>query len=150
MTGLPSSEIGPEMAVKRVRRWWLKQHPKVTALQFQPFLSERTVTNSIIQYVDGAIRLRDLAPWLINVTEADCDFMQLTPEECTAHMKKLTSVVLAASDKFCTRETVVLAASVGTTVITFSTAEPVPADVVQTCEEHGIVAISTGLLSIRM
>jgi len=85
-----------KLAGRKVAVWWLRQHPKVTNLQFKKEVKRQDRINARVRYIEGDITETEMVSWLEKFTEAP---EPLLAEEKDAWLTTLTNVSLS-SDAF--------------------------------------------------
>ncbi|XP_062592760.1 bifunctional purine biosynthesis protein ATIC-like [Saccostrea cucullata] len=129
------------LAGDKANNWWLRQHPKVMTMQFKPGVKRAEKNNAIDQYVLGLVG-KDMDK---NAWEAMFEIIPapLSEEERTEWISKLKGVSLSSDAFFPFRDNIDRAVMSGVEYIVVPGGSTNDADVIEACNQHGVVMVHT-------
>ena len=130
------------LAGQKADLWWLRQHPSVLNLSFQPGIRRPDRDNAIDQFLHDDITSNEKADW-------DSIFAhiprQLTPEEKREWLSKLDSVSLGSDAFFPFRDSIDRAAASGVKCVLEPGGSTRDDTVIQAANEYGMTMIFSGV-----
>lgn len=78
-----------KLAARKVKVWYLRQHPKVQNLPFKSTVKRQDRVNARVRYIEGDITDAERPIWLSNFT---CEPEAFTEEEKNAFLSTLTGI----------------------------------------------------------
>lgn len=131
------------LAGDKADNWWIRQHPKVTAMKFKKGVKRAEISNAIDNYVNGSIgKDMDESAWAAMYEEVPD---KLTESDKVEWLKKLSNVALSSDAFFPFRDNVDRARLSGVTYIASPAGSTNDEAVIQACNEHKIVLCHTNL-----
>ncbi|XP_062613460.1 bifunctional purine biosynthesis protein ATIC-like [Saccostrea cucullata] len=129
------------LAGDKANNWWLRQHPKVMTMQFKAGVKRAEKNNAIDQYVLGLVG-KDMDK---NAWEAMFEIIPapLSEEERTEWISKLKGVSLSSDAFFPFRDNIDRAVMSGVEYIVVPGGSTNDADVIEACNQHGVVMVHT-------
>ncbi|KAJ8665314.1 hypothetical protein QAD02_006976 [Eretmocerus hayati] len=131
------------LAGDKADNWWLRQHPKVTGMQFKKGVKRAEISNAIDNYVNGTIgRDMEESTWAA-MYEVIPD--KLTEADKESWAKKLDNVALSSDAFFPFRDNVDRARMSGVRYIGAPAGSTNDEAVIKACNDHQIVLAHTGI-----
>lgn len=129
------------LAGDKADNWWLRQHPKVTAMKFKKGVKRAEISNAIDNYVNGSIgKDMDELMWAAMYEEVP---EKLSEKDRLEWIKKLNNVALSSDAFFPFRDNVDRARLSGVKYIASPSGSTNDAAVIEACNEHEIALIHT-------
>lgn len=131
------------LAGDKVDNWWLRQHPRVTGMQFKKGVKRAEISNAIDNFVNGTVG-KDMPKEQFEgmLEEVPTMFTEAEKMEWT---RKLRGVALASDAFFPFRDNVDRARLSGVDYIGSPSGSVGDPDVIKACDEHGIILAHTTL-----
>lgn len=131
------------LAGDKVDNWWLRQHARVTGMQFKKGVKRAEISNAIDNYVNGTVG-KDMPQ------EQFESMLEAVPAPFTAAERKewnkqLKGVALASDAFFPFRDNVDRASLSGVSYIGSPSGSVGDGDVIKACDEHNIILAHTNL-----
>ena len=133
-----------DLAGRKAEAWHLRTHPKVLDLDFTPKLMRPQKINAIEQYLGGKMTLEEKAVWEGNFAESP---PPITEAEKEAWLEELDNVALSSDAFIPFRDNIDRAARTGVKYIVQTGGAMREGDVIQACDDYGIVM---AMSSIRL
>lgn len=131
------------LAGNKADNWWLRQHPKVTAMKFNKGVKRAEISNAIDNYVNGSIgKDMEEATWAA-LYEVVPD--EMTDEDRIDWIKKLDGVALSSDAFFPFRDNVDRARLSGVRYIGSPAGSTNDQAVIQACNENDIILAHTSV-----
>ncbi|XP_048730789.2 bifunctional purine biosynthesis protein ATIC-like [Ostrea edulis] len=129
------------LAGDKANNWWLRQHPKVMAMQFKVGVKRAEKNNAIDQYVLGLVG-KDMDQ---NAWEAMFEVIPspLTEEERTEWISKLKGVSLSSDAFFPFTDNIERAVMSGVEYIAVPAGSTNDTEVIKACNQHSIAMVHT-------
>jgi phosphoribosylaminoimidazolecarboxamide formyltransferase / IMP cyclohydrolase len=99
-----------KLAARKVRTWYLRQHPKVQQLPFKSTVKRQERVNARVRYIEGDFTASELPVFLENFTS---DPVPLTEDEKNQFINTLTGVSISSDAFFPFRDSIDHASKVG-------------------------------------
>jgi len=131
-----------KLAGRKVETWYLRQHPKVRALQFKSSVKRQERINARVRYIEGDMPPTEKAQWLTQFEEAPPD---LTHSEKAEFMATLTGVSLASDAFFPFRDSIDVASTRGVSYVVAAGGSVADEEVVAAANEYKMVMAFSGL-----
>jgi len=131
-----------KLAGKKVKTWYLRQHPKVLALKFNDGVKRQDRVNARVRYIEGDFTPEEKIRW-----EAQFSTIPdpLTDEEKDAFMKVTEGVTLSSDAFFPFRDSIDHASKVGVSFVAQPGGSVMDSQVIKSCEEYGMEMCFTGV-----
>jgi phosphoribosylaminoimidazolecarboxamide formyltransferase/IMP cyclohydrolase len=127
----------------KVDHWWLRHHPKVLGLKFRPGWKRTEIANGIDDYINGHVdKIENRLSWEALFQQAP---IELSHDEKTHWAGQLNQVVLASDAFFPFRDNVDRARQSGVHYIACPLGSVNDAEIIEACNQHGLVLINTKL-----
>ena len=133
-----------DLAARKAEAWHQRTHPKVLDLDFTPKLMRPQKINAIEQYLGGKMTLEEKAVWEGNFAESP---PAITEAEKEAWLEELDNVALSSDAFIPFRDNIDRAARTGVKYIVQTGGSMRDDDVIQACDDYGIVM---AMSSIRL
>ncbi|XP_012266512.2 bifunctional purine biosynthesis protein ATIC [Athalia rosae] len=130
------------LAGDKADNWWLRQHPKVTGMQFKKGVKRAEISNAIDNYVNGLGKDMDRETWAAAYEVVP---EELTEKERSDWAKKLDGVALGSDAFFPFRDNVDRARLSGVRYIASPSGSNNDDVVIKACDEHNITMAHTNL-----
>ena len=131
-----------KLAGRKVETWYLRQHPKVRALQFKEGVKRQERINARVRYIEGDMPPTEKAQWLTQfVTEPE----PLTLSEKAEFMATLTGVSLASDAFFPFRDSLDVASTRGVSYVVAAGGSVADEEVITAADEYKMVMAFSGL-----
>lgn len=131
------------LAGDKADNWWLRQHPRVTSMQFKKGVKRAEISNAIDNYVNGTVGKDMPLTQFEAMYEKVPEF--LTEADKQNWAKQLTGVSLGSDAFFPFRDNVDRARLSGVSYIASPSGSTNDAGVIEACNDHGIVMVHTNL-----
>lgn len=131
-----------KLAARKLKMWFLRQHPKVLGLPFKKQVKRQERVNARVRYIEGDMTANELKQWVEHF-ESPPD--PLTDEDKALFLTDLQGVCLSSDAFFPFRDSIDHAAAVGVEYIAQPGGSVADAEVIAACEEYGITMAFTGL-----
>jgi phosphoribosylaminoimidazolecarboxamide formyltransferase/IMP cyclohydrolase len=131
-----------KLAGRKVRTWYLRQHPKVLALPFLPGVKRQDRVNARVRYIEGDFTKEEKVLW-------DALF-QTVPEPLTEKdkdefMATASNVTISSDAFFPFRDSIDHASKYGVKYVVQPGNSVKDDDVIAACEEYGMSMVFTGV-----
>jgi phosphoribosylaminoimidazolecarboxamide formyltransferase/IMP cyclohydrolase len=137
------SRIGcTRLAAAKADTWFLRQHPRVRELPFQPGLSRTGRDNAVDQFLREDLTPPEEELFASSFTSSPA---RLTPAEKSDWLARLKDVTLGSDAFIPFRDNVDRASRSGVRYIVQPGGSARDADVVQACDEYGMTMLLTGV-----
>jgi phosphoribosylaminoimidazolecarboxamide formyltransferase/IMP cyclohydrolase len=130
------------LAGQKADLWWLRQHPAVLDLPFQPGIKRPDRDNAIDQFLRDDVTPNEKAHWDQIFAQTP---RQLTPEEKREWLSKLDSVTLGSDAFFPFRDSIDRAAASGVRYVLEPGGSTRDDSVIQAANEYGMTMIFSGV-----
>lgn len=130
------------LAASKAERWWLRQHAALWGLPFRTDIGRPTRDNAIDQFLQGADRQEVMNDWQEIFTDRP---VQLGAGEITSWLGTLTDVALGSDAFFPFRDSIDHAARTGVRYVLQPGGSNRDADVVEACDQYGMVMVFSGV-----
>lgn len=131
------------LAGDKADNWWLRQHPRVTGMQFRKGVKRAEVSNAIDNYVNGTVgKDMPVAQFEAMLEKVPAPLTDADKEQWT---RQLTGVSLGSDAFFPFRDNVDRAKLSGVSYIASPAGSTNDAGVIEACNEHDIVMVHTNL-----
>jgi phosphoribosylaminoimidazolecarboxamide formyltransferase/IMP cyclohydrolase len=132
-----------KLAGRKARIWWLRRHPKALELyqHFKPEVKRQQKINALIDYVEGEMTEIQRTHWESLFTTVPAP---LTDEEKRDWLSQLTGVSLASDAFFPFRDNIDHASRYGVTQIIQPGGSTNDPEVIEACNQYGMVMVMTG------
>ncbi|XP_055532741.1 bifunctional purine biosynthesis protein ATIC isoform X2 [Wyeomyia smithii] len=131
------------LAGDKADNWWLRQHPRVTSMQFKKGVKRAEISNAIDNFVNETVGKDMPLAQFEAMYEKVPEF--LTAADRQAWAKQLNGVALGSDAFFPFRDNVDRARLSGVSFIASPSGSTNDAGVIEACNEHGIVMVHTNL-----
>ncbi|XP_058813346.1 bifunctional purine biosynthesis protein ATIC [Topomyia yanbarensis] len=131
------------LAGDKADNWWLRQHPRVTSMQFKKGVKRAEISNAIDNYVNGTVGKDMPLAQFVAMYEKVPEFLTETDKQTWA--KKLSGVSLGSDAFFPFRDNVDRAKLSGVSFIASPSGSTNDAGVIEACNEHDIIMVHTNL-----
>ncbi|XP_055628902.1 bifunctional purine biosynthesis protein ATIC isoform X2 [Toxorhynchites rutilus septentrionalis] len=131
------------LAGDKADNWWLRQHPRVTSMQFKKGVKRAEISNAIDNYVNGTVgKDMPLAQFEAMYDEVP-EFLTSVDKQIWA--KQLNGVCLGSDAFFPFRDNIDRATQSGVSFIASPSGSTNDAGVIDACNDHDIVMVHTNL-----
>ena len=127
-----------KLAGRKVETWYLRQHPKVLGMRFNPDVKRQERINARVRYIEGDMSPVEMKQWatqFVTVPEP------LTQAEKAEFMATLTGVSLASDAFFPFRDSLDVAASKGVSYVVAAGGSVADAEVIAAADEYAEITI---------
>lgn len=131
-----------KLAGRKVRTWFLRQHPKVQALPFKPTVKRQERVNARVRYIEGDFTAAELPTFQSLFTEVP---EPLTEAEKDEFVATLRNVALSSDAFFPFRDSIDHASKVGVQFIAQPGGSIADEEVKAACVEYGMAMAFTNL-----
>lgn len=131
------------LAGEKADNWWLRQHPRVTSMQFKKGVKRAEISNAIDNYVNGTVGKDMPLAQFEAMYEKVPEF--LTEADKKSWAKQLSGVSLGSDAFFPFRDNVDRARLSGVSYIASPAGSTNDAGVIEACNDHDIVMVHTNL-----
>jgi phosphoribosylaminoimidazolecarboxamide formyltransferase/IMP cyclohydrolase len=122
--------------------WWLRQHPRLLELKFNPGVHRPERDNAIDQFLRDDVSAAEKAGWGQVFAEIPA---QLGPAEKRAWLDRLRGVVLGSDAFFPFRDSIDRAALSGVTYVLQPGGSARDEDVIAACDDYGMAMVFSGV-----
>jgi len=131
-----------KLAGKKMKTWYLRQHPKVLALKFKKGVKRQDRVNARVRYIEGDFTLEEKTRW-----EAQFESIPepLTEEEKESFMKTASGVTISSDAFFPFRDGIDHASKYGVSFVVQPGGSVQDEQVISACEEYGMAMCFTGV-----
>jgi phosphoribosylaminoimidazolecarboxamide formyltransferase / IMP cyclohydrolase len=130
------------LAASKVRKWWLRQHPAILALQFKAGVRRADRDNAVDQLLSEIVSPSQERLWENVFAGAP---VRLSAAEQQEWMKKLQGVTLGSDGCIPFRDTIDEASHLGVQYIIQPGSSLRDDEVTQACNEYGMVMVNAGV-----
>ena len=131
-----------KLAGRKVKVWFLRQHPKVLALKFKAGVKRQDKINARVRYIEGDMAPTEYKTWAEQFDEVPAP---LTEQEKDAFMATLTKVSLSSDAFFPFRDSIDVAAKLGVSYVAQTGGSVQDKSITEACDEYGMVMAMTGV-----
>merc|ERR1719420_1880455 len=131
-----------KLAGRKVSTWHLRFHPKVKALPFKEGVKRQDRVNARVRYIEGDFTDTERKQWEANFDKVP---EPLTEEEKAAFLKSLSDVTISSDAFFPFRDSIDYASKLGVKYVAQAGGSVADAEVIQACDEYGMVMSFTDL-----
>ena len=131
-----------KLAGRKVRTWYLRQHPKVLALKFKEGVKRQDRVNARVRYIEGDFTPEEKIRWEAQFEVAP---EPLTNEEKEAFMNASSGVTISSDAFFPFRDSIDHASKYGVSFVAQPGGSVQDAQVTAACEEYGMAMCFTGV-----
>lgn len=131
------------LAGDKADNWWLRQHPRVTSMQFKKGVKRAEISNAIDNYVNGTVGKDMPMAQFEAMYEKVPAFLTETDKQTWA--KQLCGVSLGSDAFFPFRDNIDRAKLSGVSFIASPSGSTNDAGVIEACNDHEIVMVHTNL-----
>lgn len=131
-----------KLAGRKLRVWYMRQHPKVQGLKFKAGVKRQERVNARVRYIEGDFSPTELATWQAKFEEVPEPLTEAEREEWTASLR---GVALSSDAFFPFRDSIDLASRLGVEAIGQPGGSVADADVVSACDDYNMAMAFTGL-----
>lgn len=131
-----------KLAGRKVRTWYLRQHPKVLSLPFLSSVKRQDRVNARVRYIEGDFTKEEKVLW-------DANFLTvpepLTEQEKDEFMASASNVTISSDAFFPFRDSIDHASKYGVKFVVQPGSSVKDDDVIAACEEYGMTMCFTGV-----
>merc|ERR1740124_348180 len=131
-----------KLAGSKVRTWYMRQHPKVLALQFKAGVKRQDRVNARVRYIEGDLTKEERERWVAQFEVVPED---LTAEEKDSYMAKSKGVTVSSDAFFPFRDSIDHASKHGVSFVVQPGGSVQDGKVTEACEEYGMAMCLTGV-----
>lgn len=131
-----------KLAARKVQTWFLRQHPKVTSLQFKVGIKRQERVNARVRYIEGDFTTLEKVKWDALFQETPPPFL---PEEIALFMKESQDICISSDAFFPFRDSIDFASKVGVKYVVQPGGSVQDEEVIKACDEYGMVTCFTGI-----
>ena len=132
-----------KLAGRKVRTWFLRQHPKVLSLKFQPTVKRQDRVNARVRYIEGDFTKEEKVRWEAEFSEVPDPLGDDEKEEFL--LQNLTGVTLSSDAFFPFRDSIDHASKLGVTFVVQPGGSILDDEVSAACDEYGMAMCLTNL-----
>jgi phosphoribosylaminoimidazolecarboxamide formyltransferase/IMP cyclohydrolase len=131
-----------KLAGRKVRTWYLRQHPKVLGLKFKAGVKRQDRVNARVRYIEGDFTPEEKIRW-----DAQFEVVPeiLTDSEKEEFMKTATGVTISSDAFFPFRDSIDHASKYGVQFVAQPGGSVQDKQVTSACDEYGMVMCFTGV-----
>ncbi|KAL7542725.1 hypothetical protein ACHAXR_012006 [Thalassiosira sp. AJA248-18] len=131
-----------KLAGRKVKTWYLRQHPKVLALDFKKGVKRQDRVNARVRYIEGDFTEEERTRW-----EAQFETIPepLTEAEKDEFMKKATGVTISSDAFFPFRDSIDHASKIGVSFVAQPGGSVQDPQVTACCDDYGMVMSFTNV-----
>mmetsp|Transcript_14043 Transcript_14043/g.29541 ORF Transcript_14043/g.29541 Transcript_14043/m.29541 type:complete len:618 (-) Transcript_14043:139-1992(-) len=131
-----------KLAGRKVKTWYLRQHPKVLGLQFVEGVKRQDRVNARVRYIEGDFTVEERARWEAQFSTVP---EPLTDEEKDDFMKKATGITISSDAFFPFRDSIDHASKVGVSYVAQPGGSVQDEQVTACCDDYGMIMSFTGV-----
>ena len=131
-----------KLAGRKVETWYMRQHPKVRALQFKEGVKRQERINARVRYIEGDMPPTERAQWL---TQFVSEPPPLTASDKAEFMATLTGVSLASDAFFPFRDSIDVASTRGVSYVVAAGGSVADEEVIAAANEYKMAMAFSGL-----
>merc|ERR1719491_2568110 len=131
-----------KLAGRKVSTWYLRQHPKVLALQFRAGVKRQDRVNARVRYIEGDLTDEERVRW---EAQFEAKPEPLTKAEKEEFMGKTDGVCISSDAFFPFRDSIDHASKVGVDYVAQPGGSVQDPQVIAACEEYGMAMCFTGI-----
>lgn len=124
-----------KLAGRKVKTWYLRQHPKVLGLKFKEGVKRQDRVNARVRYIEGDFTKEERVRWEAQFSEIPDP---LTEEEKDAFMASAKDVTISSDAFFPFRDSIDFASKMGVTYVAQPGGSVQDQQVIAACEEYGM------------
>ena len=135
-----------KLAGRKVKTWYLRQHPKVMGLKFKTGVKKQDKINARVRYIEGDITSAERPIWEANFEEVPDNLTEQEKDSFMSHLGESDNGVSLASDAFFPfRDSLDHASRYGVKYIAQAGGSIADQEVIGAAKEYGISMAMTGL-----
>uniref|UniRef100_A0A7S4JYR4 MGS-like domain-containing protein n=1 Tax=Odontella aurita TaxID=265563 RepID=A0A7S4JYR4_9STRA len=131
-----------KLAGRKVRTWYLRQHPKVLALQFNDGVKRQDRVNARVRYIEGDFTPEERVRWEAQFSTVPDP---LTESEKDEFMAKAEGVTVSSDAFFPFRDSIDHASKIGVSFVVQPGGSVQDKYVTEACNEYGMTMCLTGV-----
>lgn len=131
-----------KLAGRKVKTWYLRQHPKVLGLQFVEGVKRQDRVNARVRYIEGDFTAEERTRWEAQFSTVP---EPLTDEEKDDFMKKATGITISSDAFFPFRDSIDHASKVGVSYVAQPGGSVQDEQVTACCDDYGMIMSFTGV-----
>lgn len=131
-----------KLAGRKVATWYLRQHPKVLALQFKQGVKRQDRVNARVRYIEGDFTDEEKVRWEAQFSAVP---EPLTAEEKAAFLKAASGVCISSDAFFPFRDSIDHASKIGVSFVCQPGGSVQDPQVTEACNEYGMAMCFTGV-----
>lgn len=131
-----------KLAGRKVKTWYLRQHPKVLGLKFKAGVKRQERVNARVRYIEGDFTKEERLRWEAQFEEIPED---LTQQEKDAFMETSEKVTISSDAFFPFRDSIDFASKFGVEYVAQPGGSVQDEQVTKACEEYGMSQCHTGV-----
>lgn len=131
-----------KLAGRKVKTWYLRQHPKVLGLKFKEGVKRQERVNARVRYIEGDFTKEERVRWEAQFSEVP---EPLTEEEKDAFMATASEVTISSDAFFPFRDSIDFASKMGVSYVAQPGGSVQDQQVITACEEYGMSMCFTGV-----
>mmetsp|Transcript_34766 Transcript_34766/g.42511 ORF Transcript_34766/g.42511 Transcript_34766/m.42511 type:complete len:622 (-) Transcript_34766:97-1962(-) len=130
-----------KLAGKKVKTWYLRQHPKVLGLKFKDGVKRQERVNARVRYIEGDFTPEEKIRWEAQFSEVP---EPLSESEKDDFMKATSGVTISSDAFFPFRDSIDHASKVGVTYVAQPGGSVQDENVTKCCDDYGMLMCFTG------
>lgn len=132
-----------KLAGAKARKWWLRNHIKVTELlsMFKKGVKRQEKINAVIRYIEGDFTMIEKDHWLTLFEKAPPTFTELDKHK---YLMEINGVAMASDAFFPFRDNIDHASKYGVSCIVQPGGSVADEKVIEACDEYGMVMSMSG------
>lgn len=131
-----------KLAGRKVMTWYLRQHPKVLQLPFKDNVKKQDRINARVRYIEGDFTNEERQRWELQFTSIP---EPLTDQDKNDFLSKITNVAISSDAFFPFRDSIDHASKVGVSYVAQPGGSVQDPQVIEACNEYGMVMSFTGV-----
>jgi len=131
-----------KLAGRKVKTWYLRQHPKVLGLKFNQGVKRQDRVNARVRYIEGDFTKEERVRWEAQFSEIP---EPLTEQEKNAFMAEAKEVTISSDAFFPFRDSIDFASKMGVQYVAQPGGSVQDKQVIAACEEYGMSMCFTGV-----
>jgi len=131
-----------KLAGRKVKTWFLRQHPKVLALPFKKGTKRQDRVNARVRYIEGDFTPAEYEQWKAMF---DSEPEPMTDAERKDFLKTLDGVTLASDAFFPFRDSIDIASELGVKFVAQPGGSRADGEVISTAEDYGMRMVFHGV-----
>jgi len=131
-----------KLAGRKVKTWYLRQHPKVLALKFKDGVKRQDRVNARVRYIEGDFTKEERVRWEVQFSEVPDPLLE---EEKNEFMDAACDVTISSDAFFPFRDSIDFASKIGVNYVAQPGGSVQDPQVIAACEEYGMSMCFTGV-----